>query len=39
MAHSSGCAYGGSGQISLWLALAMAGLVARLARRRCKADR
>jgi hypothetical protein len=34
--HSSGCAYGGSetGAISLWLAFAMAGLVARLARRR-----
>ena len=34
MAHSSGCAYGGSDASSLWLALAMAGLVARLARRR-----
>jgi hypothetical protein len=36
MAHSSGCAYGGSdaSSVSLWLALAMTGLVARLARRR-----
>jgi MYXO-CTERM domain-containing protein len=32
--HSSGCAYGGSDASSLWLALAMIGLVARLARRR-----
>jgi hypothetical protein len=34
--QSSGCAYGGSeaSPISLWLALAMTGLVARLARRR-----
>jgi hypothetical protein len=34
--HSSGCAYGGSdaSTISLWLALAVTGLVARLARRR-----
>jgi hypothetical protein len=37
--HSSGCAYGGSdaGQISLWLAFATIGLVARLARRRHRA--
>jgi hypothetical protein len=36
MAHSNGCAYGGSDarSTSLWLALAMTGLVARLARRR-----
>ena len=36
MSHSSGCAYGGSdaGQSSLWLAFALTGLVARLARRR-----
>ena len=36
MSHSSGCSYGdnGAGQTSLWLALGMAGLVARLARRR-----
>jgi len=34
MAHSSGCAYGGSEASSLWLTLGMAGLVARLARRR-----
>jgi MYXO-CTERM domain-containing protein len=34
MAHSSGCAYGGSDASSSWLALAMIGLVARLARRR-----
>jgi MYXO-CTERM domain-containing protein len=34
MAHSSGCAYGGSEASSPWLALAMIGLVARLARRR-----
>jgi hypothetical protein len=36
--HSSGCAYGASeaGPISLWLALAMAGMVARLARRRTR---
>ncbi|MGC9983753.1 MAG: hypothetical protein ABSF35_08990 [Polyangia bacterium] len=36
MGHSSGCAYGGSdaGQGSLWLALGMTGLIARLARRR-----
>jgi hypothetical protein len=35
-AQSSGCAYGGSGagRIGLWLAMAMTGLVARLARRR-----
>jgi MYXO-CTERM domain-containing protein len=32
--HSSGCAYGGGDASSLWLALAMIGLVARLARRR-----
>jgi hypothetical protein len=34
--HSSGCAYGGreAGPLSLWLALAMPGLVVRLARRR-----
>lgn len=32
--HSSGCAYGGSDASSLWLALGMLGLVARLARRR-----
>ena len=32
--HSSGCAYGGSDASSPWLALAMIGLVARLARRR-----
>ena len=32
--HSSGCAYGGSDASSLWLALAMIGLVARLALRR-----
>jgi hypothetical protein len=39
MSHSSGCAYGGSdaGQSSLWLALALTGLVARLARRRHRA--
>jgi hypothetical protein len=39
MSHSSGCAYGGSdaGQSSLWLALALTGLVARLARRHCGA--
>jgi hypothetical protein len=36
--HSSGCAYGGSDASSLWLALAMIGLVARLARR-CREDR
>lgn len=37
-APASGCAYGGNqaGPISLWLALAMAGLVARLARRRTR---
>jgi MYXO-CTERM domain-containing protein len=34
MAHSSGCAYSGSEASSPWLALAMIGLVARLARRR-----
>ena len=34
MAHSSGCAYGGSEASSPWLALAMIGLVAGLARRR-----
>jgi MYXO-CTERM domain-containing protein len=34
MAHSIGCAYGGSEAGSSWLALAMIGLVARLARRR-----
>jgi hypothetical protein len=34
-AHSGGCAYGGSaGENGLWLALAVAGLVVRLARRR-----
>jgi hypothetical protein len=34
-AHSGGCAYGGSaGASGLWLALAITGLVARLARRR-----
>ena len=34
-AHSGGCAYGGSaGASGLWLALAVTGLVARLARRR-----
>jgi len=34
-AHSGGCAYGGSaGENGLWLALAVTGLVVRLARRR-----
>jgi MYXO-CTERM domain-containing protein len=39
MVQSSGCAYGGSdaSQVNPWLALAMAGLVARLARRRNRA--
>jgi len=35
--HSSGCALGGSEARGLWLSLAMAGLVARLARRRHRA--